>query len=79
MAIYLDNMIVFSKTREIHKPHLHQTLDTLWKHQLVANPLKCELFRTELLFLGNILTSAGIKPNLVKVEFIKNASTQGCR
>lgn len=61
---------MFSKNQEEHEVHLRQTLDTLQRHQLVAKPSKCEFFGTEFLFLGHIISAAGIKPNSAKVAAI---------
>lgn len=69
MVIYLD--IIFSiKTHEEQKIHLLKTFITLLRHQLVAKASKCEFFRTEILFLGHIITANGIKPSPSKVIVI---------
>lgn len=70
VVVYLDDIIVFSKNRKERKLHLRQTLDTLRQHQLVAKPSKCDFFKTELLFLGHIISAGGIEPDPAKVEAI---------
>ena len=74
VVVYLDDIIVFSKNCEEHREHLRQTLDTLRRHQLVAKPSKCEFFKTELLFLGHIISAGRIKPDPAKVEAITKMS-----
>ena len=38
VIIYLDNIIVFSKTKSQHKEDLKAVFQTLWENQLFANP-----------------------------------------
>lgn len=68
VVIYLDNMIVFSKSRKENEGHLLQILKTLQKHHLVAKPSKFELFNTELFFLGHIITKSENFPGPAKME-----------
>lgn len=76
MTIYLDDIAVFSKTREEHNKHLWQTLNTLQKHQKVAKSSKCVFYKPELLFLGHTIPATGIKSNPAKVEAISKIPPQ---
>ena len=70
VIIYLDDIIVFSKTKKEHKNHLHQLFDILRKNQLYAKPLKCKFYEKSLTFLGHIFSSEGIKPDPEKIKSI---------
>jgi hypothetical protein len=48
VIIYLDDILVYSKTEEDHLRHLQTVLRTLRKHKLYAKAKKCELFKLPL-------------------------------
>jgi Reverse transcriptase (RNA-dependent DNA polymerase)/Retroviral aspartyl protease len=63
VLVYLDDILVFSKTAEEHEQHLRSVLQTLREHKYYIKPSKCEFFQTELKYLGHIISEAGIKPD----------------
>lgn len=65
---YLDDILIFSKTKEEHLRHLRLILDLFRKHRLYAKPKKCEFMKTEINFLGHRVSPRGIStvPNKVK-------------
>ncbi|KAM9925286.1 hypothetical protein OXX59_003971, partial [Metschnikowia pulcherrima] len=71
VVIYLDDILVFSKTTEEHRAHLRQVLQILREHQLVAKAKKCFFFQKELQFLGHVLSGDGIRPNPDKVQTVR--------
>lgn len=60
-TVYLDDILIYSKTAEEHGRHLRLVLDLLRKHKLHAKMLKCEFWRTEVRYLGHIVIQR--KPN----------------
>ena len=44
LTIYLDDMIVFSKTEEGHMQCLHVVFNCFWEHILKLKPTKCKFF-----------------------------------
>jgi hypothetical protein len=58
--IYLDEILIFSKTAEEHYAHLSQVLSCLRQHGLKAKMSKCDLFIAELKFLGHIVSANGM-------------------
>ena len=48
--IYLDDVIVYSKTPSAHLQRLRVVFDCLWEHGLKLKPSKCDLFKTDHLF-----------------------------
>jgi len=51
VIVYLDDILVFSKTREAHITHVKQVLDKLQQNQLWAKAEKCTFFKHEVDFL----------------------------
>ena len=68
--IYLDDVIVFSKTPVEHLLRLRAVFEKLKQVGLKLKPLKCELFRHELVYLGHVVSKDGIQTDLKKVEAI---------
>lgn len=70
VIIYLDDILVFSKTVEQHKSHLDQVLRKLRENKLYAKLSKCEFFRSELGFLGHVISQEGVAVDPAKVKSI---------
>ena len=71
-VVYLDDILIFSKTHAEHVEHVKTVLQRLRKHDLYANLKKCEFFTTEVEYLGFIVSTEGIKMDPRRVETIKN-------
>ena len=56
--IYLDHVIVYSKTEEEHLVHLRTILEQFMEHGLKLKPSKCNFFRTEISYLGHKVSAA---------------------
>ncbi|XP_064941035.1 uncharacterized protein LOC135594623 [Musa acuminata AAA Group] len=70
MEIYVDDMIVKSRTAEAHSSDLAETFDTLRRFGLRLNPTKCAFGVTSGKFLGFIIHERGIDANPEKVQAI---------
>ena len=68
--IYLDDVIVYSKTPEEHLQRMRVIFDRLHKHGLKLKPIKCDLFRTELIYLAHHVSKYGVKPSKKNVASI---------
>ena len=55
MLVYLDDILIFSKSPEEHAEHLRFLLGILRKHDLYAKMSECEFNKRELKFLGHIV------------------------
>ena len=53
--VYLDDILVFSKTASEHVKHVEEVLSLLRKHSLYAKKRKCQFMTNELLYLGHII------------------------
>ena len=60
--IYLDDVIVYSKTEEEHLVHLHAVLERFMEQGLKLKPSKCNFFHTEISYLGHKVSAARMEP-----------------
>ena len=72
VLVYVDDIIIYSKTREEHENHLRVVFTLLRNAGLKINLEKCDFFRTRLAFLGHIITVEGITPDPAKIEKVKS-------
>ena len=68
--IYLDDIIIFSKTPEEHIEQLRKVFEKLDEAGLRLKPGKCEFFKDQLEYLGHIVSKDGIKTNPKKIMVI---------
>ena len=68
--IYLDDIIVFSKTLEEHLVRLQAIFEKLKKAELKLKPSKCEFFKKELTYLGHVVSKNCIQIESKKVKAI---------
>ncbi|GBG74414.1 hypothetical protein CBR_g18826 [Chara braunii] len=72
VVVYLDDILIFSKSMEEHLKHLEEVLTILKKTQLDLNLEKSEFGKDSVIYLGHRLSVAGLKPEATKVEVIRN-------
>ena len=72
VRVYLDDLLVYSKTLEEHLQHLSMVLDRLREVNLKLQPAKCHFFRQSVEFLGHILTPQGLMLNAKQVAAVKD-------
>lgn len=69
--VYIDDIIIFGKTFSEHMKNLKTILKTLREANFKIQPDKSEFLKTEVEFLGFIVSEEGLKPNMKKVECIR--------
>lgn len=69
--VYLDDILIFSNTREEHDEHLKRICERLREAELYAKPSKCQFYQKEIDFLGFVITTKGIKMDPKRVQTIK--------
>ena len=70
VIVFIDDILVYSKTKEDHAKHLSVVLQTLREHQLYAKFSKCEFWLDQVEFLGHVISKDGIAVNPEKVKAI---------
>ena len=70
--VYLDDIIVFSKTIDEHINNLKTIFSLLEKAHLKLKLNKCKFLAQSVPYLGHVITSDGIKPDPAKVEALLN-------
>ncbi len=68
--IYLDNIIIYSKTLKKHKQHVWLVLHRLWKTDLQMNINKCKFHVQKIFFLKLLLFIEELKMNFRKVQAV---------
>ncbi|DBA66174.1 TPA: hypothetical protein ACH3X2_14269 [Trebouxia sp. C0005] len=71
VLVYLDDILMFSKSAKEHAAHLRQVLALLRGHKLFAKMSKCLLSRDPVDFLGHVVSAQGVKVDPKKVAVIK--------
>lgn len=72
LLIYLDDIIIYSRSFEEHLLHLQLVLDKLRAAGLKLNPSKCVFACTEVHYLGFVVSPEGIKPDQGKTKAIQH-------
>jgi hypothetical protein len=72
VIVFIDDILIYSKTREEHEQHLKLMLELLRKEQLYAKFSKCEFWLKEVQFLGHIFNKDGVQVDPAKIEAVKN-------
>ncbi|KAI3762288.1 hypothetical protein L1987_52713 [Smallanthus sonchifolius] len=72
VIVFIDDILIYSKTKADHEKHLRLVLDLLRKEQLYAKFSKCEFWLKEVQFLGHIVNEKGIHVDPAKIEAVKN-------
>jgi hypothetical protein len=57
VVVFIDDILVYSKSVEEHEQHLRVVLEKLRAHKLYAKFSKCEFWLEKISFLGHILTA----------------------
>ncbi|GLB45815.1 putative retrotransposable element tf2 155 kda protein type 1-like [Lyophyllum shimeji] len=83
VCVYLNDILIYTKTLEEHRRITRIVLDCLYEHCLFLKPEKCEFERTEIEYLGLIISHRTASMDLVKVAGVaewptpKNKETWG--
>jgi hypothetical protein len=72
VVVFMDDILIFSKTEEEHEKHLRMVLEKLRSNQLYAKFSKCEFWLMEVAFLGHVISARGISVDPSKVKDVLN-------
>lgn len=71
VLVYMDDILIFSKTAEEHLEHIDQVLGVLKDEKLRCKLSKCKFAMTELRFVGHLVTREGIRMDPEKTRPVK--------
>ncbi|GJZ44348.1 putative reverse transcriptase domain-containing protein [Tanacetum coccineum] len=72
VIMFIDDILIYSKTKEDHENHLRLMLDLLRKEKLYAKFSKCEFWLQEVHFLGHVVNQDGIHVDPSNIEAVKS-------
>ncbi|KAF5756264.1 putative nucleotidyltransferase, Ribonuclease H [Helianthus annuus] len=72
VIVFIDDILIYSKSQEEHEQHLRLILELLRKEQLYAKFSKCDFWLREVHFLGHVVNKDGIHVDPSKVDSISN-------
>jgi hypothetical protein len=68
VVLFIDDILVHSRSEEEHEEHLCLALQKLWEHRLYAKLSKCEFWMKQVAFLGHVISKGGISMDSSKVQ-----------
>jgi hypothetical protein len=68
VVVFIDDILIFSKTEGEHDKHLRLVLEKFRSNQLYAKFSKCEFWLTEVIFLGHVNSAGGVSGDPGKVK-----------
>ncbi|GKE05598.1 putative reverse transcriptase domain-containing protein [Tanacetum coccineum] len=72
VIVFINDILIYSKTKEEHDAHLRLILELLKKEELYTMFSKCDFWLSKLQFLGHVIDSEGIHVDLAKIKSIKD-------
>ncbi|GKE13090.1 putative nucleotidyltransferase, ribonuclease H [Tanacetum coccineum] len=72
VIVFIDDILIYSKTKEDHENHLRLMLELLRKEKLYAKFSKCEFWLQEVHFLGHVVNHDGIHVDPSKIKAVKS-------
>ncbi|KAA0062435.1 ty3-gypsy retrotransposon protein [Cucumis melo var. makuwa] len=70
VIVFIDDILIYSKTEAEHEEHLHMVLQTLRDNKLYAKFSKCEFWLKQVSFLGHVVSKVGVSVNPAKIEAV---------
>ncbi|WVZ88945.1 hypothetical protein U9M48_035412 [Paspalum notatum var. saurae] len=72
VVVFIDDILIYSKTEVEYEEHLRLVLQRLREHKLYAKFSKCEFWIDEVRFLGHVVSKGGIAVDLSRVSTVTN-------
>jgi len=74
VVVYLDNILIFTKTEEKHMQVVQWVLQVLKENKLFFHPEKCKFYKQQIEYLGLVISE-----NKVSIDSVKVAGYEGDR
>lgn len=78
VLVFVDDILIYSKTLSDHVQHLQSVLQILTKHQLKVKSSKCSFAQQRLAYLGHIVSPNGVSTDEEKIQVVRNWPTSTC-
>ena len=75
VSVYIDDLLVYSRTLDDHLRHLSRVMDRLREVNLKLQPAKCYFCWQTVEFLGHVLTPQSLLPNPKHVMVVQDFPT----
>ncbi|GJR15707.1 hypothetical protein Tco_0798359 [Tanacetum coccineum] len=72
VIVFIDDILIYSKSKQEHEEHLKIILELLKKEELYAKFSKCEFWIPKVQFLGHVIDNKGIHVDPAKIESVKD-------
>jgi hypothetical protein len=72
VMVFINNILVYSRSEEEHEGHLRLVLQKLQDHKLHAKSSKCEFWLKQVAFLGHVISRGGISVDPGKVQDVSS-------
>ena len=70
VVVFVNDILIYSKSEKEHEDHLRVVLQVLRNHQLYAKFIKCEFWLTEVKFLGHVVSASSVSVDPEKIEVV---------
>lgn len=71
LFVYIDDLLIYSRTFEDHLKHIREVLDILAENDLYAREDKCRFARSSLFFCGHVVSREGIRCQSHKIKAVQ--------
>ena len=75
VIVFLDDILIYSKTKEDHEEHLRLVIQVLREHKLYAKLRKCSFYQGRIHYLGHIIYEEGVTVDPNKIRAIMDWSS----
>ncbi|KAL5701100.1 hypothetical protein ACHQM5_026475 [Ranunculus cassubicifolius] len=72
VLVFFNDILIFSPSLQAHILHLRETFTILKNNQLKVNQQKCQFARSELEYLGHVISASGISADPMKISAIQS-------